>query len=1007
MVPRALIGGLVGALLLAVPADAVPAGSTLLVDRPSGFGALPFDGAGRSRINTHAISENGCFVVFESTGDDLVTTDDNAAQSVYRVDRCTAGNPIVQVNTTSAGVPSEAGSAAFDPSISSDGRRVAFQSGSHVLDAGATTLGRSQIFVKDLQTGALEIASRGNGVNGATIADNVISRGLISGDGNHVAFATQGVIDADNVDGVAGQNDLYVRDLPAHTTHMASITTGGAAGHGVDVFSFDLDSTASRVVFTTANKLAPAADADTGFDVYARHAIGGGSEATQLVSFSGVSQPAGADKGFRVAISPNSVFVAWSTFDHVFTSQCVFASCGNAVQADMPKTGGTNAGGAGTPAFGPDTFTSRVYWLTDSHLDPADTDTLKDLYGRDIADTNANTAIHLMTAGITGEVAEADATDGGALIVMNADPSPHVLARAGAQDSVLSHPPGQAARTDESDNGTTKARSVSANGRFVAFETGAPAFGGTFNLQQIAVRDVVSGQTTLASVASDGTTAADGASFLGGIDSAGDRVVFTSNATNLVPGVGSGMSHVYVRDLASGTTRLVDRNNGGTASASGASDPGISGDGRRVAFQSSSADLPGAPFDGRSHVYLVDLAANTSVLVDQTSNGIPGDQSASSGGTLDESGRHVAFVTSADNLGGGANPSGAVYVRDIEGLTTTWVSMPEDANPAHQFPFDTTSISGDGRRVAFANSNADFGFGAVSDTEVFVRDVDAGTTVLASRGGLGPANEGVHDFSMSGDGTKVAFATFASNLDGAHGTQEVYVRDLSAGTTTLAALRDGGGGPGRLGSSRPSLNADGACLAFTSNSDDLVASGYGPDHFHAFLRALTGGCLPDDAAPPPGGGPGAPPAPPPMAGATDPKPVVSGLKMTNKRFALAKKRTAVSARAKRGTAFVFALSEPAQTTITISRAVAGRRSGKRCVKPRRSLRKRKRCTRLVKVGTLKRSKTKAGKNTIAFTGRLGKKALARGRYRASVVATDVANQRSAARQVSFTVVRGG
>jgi hypothetical protein len=344
-------------------------------------------------------------------------------------------------------------------------------------------------------------------------------------------------------------------------------------------------------------------------------------------------------------------------------------------------------------------------------------------------------------------------------------------------------------------------------------------------------------------------------------------------------------------------------------------------------------------------------------------------------------------------------------VRDIEGLTTTWVSMPEDANPTHQFPFDETSISGDGRRVAFANSSPDFGFGAVNDTEVFVRDVDAGTTVLASRGSLGPANEGAHDFSLSGDGTKVAFDTFASNLDGAHGAQEVYVRDLSAGTTALAALRDGGGGPGRLGSSRPSLNFDGACLAFTSRSDDLVAPGYGPDHFHAFLRALTGGCLPDDAAAPPGGGPGGPPTPPPMAGASDPKPVVSGLKMTNKRFALAKKRTAVSARAKRGTAFVFSLSEPAQTTITISRAVAGRRSGKRCVKPRKSLRRR--CTRLVKVGTLKRSKTKAGKNTIAFTGRLGKKALSRGRYRASVLATDVANQRSAARQVSFTVVSGG
>jgi hypothetical protein len=114
--------------------------------------------------------------------------------------------------------------------------------------------------------------------------------------------------------------------------------------------------------------------------------------------------------------------------------------------------------------------------------------------------------------------------------------------------------------------------------------------------------------------------------------------------------------------------------------------------------------------------------------------------------------------------------------------------------------------------------------------------------------------------------------------------------------------------------------------------------------------------------------------------------VVSGLRVTHKRFVVTRRRTALStrAKAKRGTTFVFRLSEKARTAITISRVRKGRR---------------------VKVGTLKRSKTKKGVNRIAFSGRLGRKALRRGVYRATVVATDKAGQRSKPRKVAFRIVR--
>src|SRR4051794_24168650 len=94
-------------LMLALPASsvAVPDGSIALLDRPSGFGALPFDGAFQAGFSRHTtVSANGCFVVFSSGNDVLMTTDVDSAFNVYRLDRCTPGQPLEQVNTSASGV---------------------------------------------------------------------------------------------------------------------------------------------------------------------------------------------------------------------------------------------------------------------------------------------------------------------------------------------------------------------------------------------------------------------------------------------------------------------------------------------------------------------------------------------------------------------------------------------------------------------------------------------------------------------------------------------------------------------------------------------------------------------------------------------------------------------------------------------------------------------------------------------------------------------------------------
>jgi hypothetical protein len=90
------------------------------------------------------------------------------------------------------------------------------------------------------------------------------------------------------------------------------------------------------------------------------------------------------------------------------------------------------------------------------------------------------------------------------------------------------------------------------------------------------------------------------------------------------------------------------------------------------------------------------------------------------------------------------------------------------------------------------------------------------------------------------------------------------------------------------------------------------------------------------------------------------------------------------------------LSESASLRVSIEKRAAGKRSGKKCLAPKRG-RKGKRCVRWLKVRSLRKA-GKAGANTVS----LGKK-LRPARYRVSLVAVDAAGNRSATARKGFTV----
>jgi Ca2+-binding RTX toxin-like protein len=166
--------------------------------------------------------------------------------------------------------------------------------------------------------------------------------------------------------------------------------------------------------------------------------------------------------------------------------------------------------------------------------------------------------------------------------------------------------------------------------------------------------------------------------------------------------------------------------------------------------------------------------------------------------------------------------------------------------------------------------------------DVFVRDLQANTTTLASRA-AGPAgakgNQSSAEPAISADGRFVAFRSWASNLhpDDGDTIQDVFVRDLQANTTTLASRAAGpAGAKGNDRSVDPAISADGRFLAFVSGASNLHPDD-GDGRLDVFRRDLLGPPPehpPAQQPPPEQRPPGQPPARP--AGPAQPGCPVAG-----------------------------------------------------------------------------------------------------------------------------------
>jgi len=329
-------------------------------------------------------------------------------------------------------------------------------------------------------------------------------------------------------------------------------------------------------------------------------------------------------------------------------------------------------------------------------------------------------------------------------------------------------------------NSLSSGASVSRDGRYVVFQSAASNLvpGDTNVDSDVFLRDRSAGTTEIVSVDSTGTHA-NGPSFDASISADGRYVVFESSASNLVDADNNGSVDVFVRDLSTGTTSLVSVDGREVQSAGFSGDASVSAHGRYVAFWSAGR-LVRADTNRVRDVFVRDRLTGTTERVSVNSQEAEAGR-VSARPVMSSTGRYVAFVSAAANLvPGDTNRVADVFVRDREAGTTRRASVSSREGQTGTWS-DSPAISANGRYVAFQSLAPNLVAGDANGmADVFLRDRGMGTTTLLSvnsREALG--NAGSADPAISDNGRLVAFYSEATNLTPSDTTRsaDVFVRD--------------------------------------------------------------------------------------------------------------------------------------------------------------------------------------------------------------------------------------
>jgi len=366
----------------------------------------------------------------------------------------------------------------------------------------------------------------------------------------------------------------------------------------------------------------------------------------------------------------------------------------------------------------------------------------------------------------------------------------------------------------------------------IANKIGAAVFAASFCLT-LSTNITFAGSIELMSVDSGGLQLRD--SYTSALSDNGRYVVFTANLI----GTSSSQVNTYLRDRATGTTELVSVANDGSTNKGVGGAIDISSDGRYVVFLGKKLDGSTGYIDA----YVRDRVTSTTELISINSDGNPGTANKSASNvSISGNGRYVAFVsTSEDLVSNDNNGMTDVFVRDRVNGTTQRISIASDGTQANGDSggnYLGTAISADGRYVVFSSSASNL---VPSDNngkpDLFVHDRINSFTMRANLTNNGSQMSIGHSglFGLSSDGRYVVFSSTDSNLvaNDSNGQADIFVRDLVSSITERVSIANDGSQT-NLQSRDPAISANGRYVSFISMASNLVSGGV-PQGFGAFV----------------------------------------------------------------------------------------------------------------------------------------------------------------------------
>lgn len=341
------------------------------------------------------------------------------------------------------------------------------------------------------------------------------------------------------------------------------------------------------------------------------------------------------------------------------------------------------------------------------------------------------------------------------------------------------------------------------------------------------------GNTTIESLSSTGANG-NGPSGSPDITTDGRFLAFESGASNLVPGDVNFVWDIFVRDLDTGAVERVSVTSAGVAANRSSYRPSISDDGRFVVFESTATNLVVGDTNNTFDVFLHDRVTGDTTRISVGADGAQANWAAVDP-EISGDGRFIVFNSPASTLiaddtitcaGFSAPSCSDVFRYDRLVGTMVAVSRSSSGLMGNSGSF-SPSISADGRLVAFSSVASNLvGDDSNGKTDLFVRDVTTGTTSRVSRGDTG--TNGPRNPDISHDGSRVAFESDATDLvpNDTNRNVDIFVTEVATGTTVRASLPSNGRDPGHNFSEQswnPKLSPNGRTVSFTSSVARLVA----------------------------------------------------------------------------------------------------------------------------------------------------------------------------------------